>query len=168
MANPPRPRPAPDAPHAGQSDPRLLLPTLRTRVEAMIAALRAEGQNPKLFETGRSPERAVWLGSTGKSRNGIGSLHCLGAAADLVDAAHGWSNPAFFAALGRVAQAYGLTWGGDWDSNPATDQTFDDRPHVQAVPVPMQNGLRACKTSETRERFISDYLRSHPMPEVPV
>lgn len=158
----------PDPRHVVQSDPKLLLPSVRIRVEAMIVVLRNEGQNPKLFETGRSPERAIWLGTTGKSRNGVGSLHCLGAAADLIDAEHGWDNPAFFVALGRVAALYGMTWGGDWDANPDTKQTFDDRPHVQGVPVPMQNALRACRTFEARERFVAAYLQAHPMPTLAV
>lgn len=145
-------------------DPALLLPSFRPRVEAVIAALRAEGFNPKLFETYRSPPRALWLMSTGKSKNGIESMHCLGAAADIVDAVRLWDHPEFFKALGRIGQSYGLTWGGDWDSNPLTPEDFFDAPHLQAVPVRNQNALRARKTPEARDRYIAGLLKPLPLP----
>jgi len=128
------------------------------------AALKIEGFKSRIFETFRTRERAVWLGQRGKSKSGFGSMHCLHAATDFIDANLGWSNPAFFAALGRIGQAYGLTWGGDWDSNPETNQSFNDRPHLQAIPLGMQNLLRRLRTFESRERIVAAYLDKHPMP----
>ena len=36
-----------------------------------------------------------------------------------------------YAPLGPLASEEGLRWGGDWDGNPATKETFVDSPHLE-------------------------------------
>jgi hypothetical protein len=75
------------------------------------------------------------------------SMHIYGAAADIIDRQKLWKNPAFFAALGREAKKLGLTWGGD----------FGDPPHIQALPVSGQNGLRRAPVA-SRDAYVQRYL----------
>jgi peptidoglycan L-alanyl-D-glutamate endopeptidase CwlK len=139
------------------SDLEKLLPSFRLRVGRVCELLREEGFQPRVFETYRTPERAALLLSLGKTRNGKLSLHCLGAAADLIDAQKKWDNPKFFIALGAVAKTCGLAWGGDWKS-------LFDGPHIQAVPVELQNELRALPSAEARDRYIAEHLAKTPLP----
>ena len=132
----------------------LLLPAFALRVRKLVTAMSARGLDPKVWETLRSPERAAVLAKKGASKNGARSLHCYACAADIVSASALWGDPAFFRALGEEAQSLGLTWGGDWDGNPATRERFVDSPHVQAVPVGMQEKLRALPTDSERNVFI--------------
>lgn len=149
------------------NDVSMLLPSFRERVLAVFAALKQEGYNPRIFETYRTPARGAWLKLRGKTRNGAASLHCYNAAADFIDAKLGWENRKFFDALGKIGIAHGLTWGGDWDSDPSTPQDFDDRPHLQAIPVHMQKTFRALETLVARERFVAKHLKNYPMPRLP-
>lgn len=139
------------------SDLDFLLSAFRPKVDLMIAAMTARGFKLRVFETRRSRQRAHYLASIGKSKNGALSMHCLDAALDCVDAEKLWDNPAFFRALGEEAQKLKLTWGGDWDGNPLTKESFVDSPHVQAIPVHLQNRFRALRTAEERNLFIQRY-----------
>jgi hypothetical protein len=136
------------------SDLDFLLSAFRPKVDLMLLAMAARGFKTRVFETRRSRQRAHYLASIGKSKNGALSMHCLDAALDCVDAEKLWDNPAFFRALGQESQKIGLTWGGDWDGNPNTKETFVDSPHVQAIPLRLQNRFRALRTVEERNAFI--------------
>ena len=126
-----------------ESSLALLLPSYLPKVKELVSTMAKLGFRPRIHETYRSDARCLALQAARKSRNGLGSMHRYRAAVDIIDDVMLWSNPRFFAALGREAIKLGLTWGGDWDSNPATAQTFDDRPHVQAIPLGRQDAFRA-------------------------
>jgi hypothetical protein len=134
-----------------------LLSAFRPKVDLMIAAMTARGFKLRVFETRRERQRAHYLASIGKSKNGALSMHCLDAALDCVDAEKLWDNPAFFRALGEESQKLKLTWGGDWDGDPTTKESFVDSPHVQAIPVHLQNRFRALRTDDERNAFILRY-----------
>jgi hypothetical protein len=128
-------------------DPSKLLPSFAAKIDLLIRRMRAEGYDPMFWEGYRSPERAAALERIGSGiRN---SIHIYGAAADIVDRKKLWSNPAFFAALGRNAKAIGLTWGGDWKRG--------DKPHVQGLPVSAQSQFRALPSAQAREQFLQRY-----------
>jgi enoyl-CoA hydratase/carnithine racemase len=66
-------------------------------------------------------------------------MHQLGLAVDIVSSSKRWAPPrAFWLALGKHAEALGLTWGGRWRRV--------DKPHVQAIAVREQNAYRAAFT----------------------
>ncbi len=128
-------------------DPSKLLPSFAAKIDLLIRRMRAEGYDPMFWEGYRSPERAAALERIGSGiRN---SIHIYGAAADIVDRKKLWSNPAFFAALGRNAKAIGLTWGGDWKRG--------DKPHVQGLAVSAQSAFRALPSAQAREQFLQRY-----------
>jgi hypothetical protein len=143
-----------------------LLPSFIPHVERLLADMRAAGFEPVLHETYRTPERALMLsrdpdGPGPRKPVGIGnSLHCHGAAADFICAAHGWNchkhKCKFYPTLGKVAGDLGLYWGGHW-KNP-------DSPHVQAVPAtkPAQDKLRALKTWAEKDAFVKARLKALP------
>lgn len=123
------------------SDLDLLVPAFKERLLLVLHELRGQGYSPVVHETMRSMERAQKLVAEGKSKAKGGlSMHCFGLAADVICGAHGWKCKAndcpFFAELGLAAERRGLTWGGRW-------RTLVDEPHVQAVPVRLQNDVRA-------------------------
>lgn len=146
------------------NDMTLLLPSFRERVEILVDRLSHRGLDPVVWETFRTQERAELLAKYGTSKNGALSMHCYGAAADILSRRYKWSNPSFFRALGQEADRLGLTWGGDWDGDPSTKHSFVDSPHVQAIPVRQQNGLRAMPL-ELRDRFVA--ARLPPLPVAP-
>ena len=120
-------------------DPAKLLPPFAAKVEALFRAMRGRGHEPLCWEAFRSPERAQHLSDTGA---GIKlSMHCLGAAVDIVDEHAYWSaGQDFWDALGEEAETLGLVWGGRW--------TRRDLPHVQAVAVKDQARFRAMTEAE--------------------
>lgn len=122
-------------------DPRKLIPSFAAKVETLFQRMRVLGFEPMLWEGYRSPERAAELAARGV---GVAtSMHCYGAAVDIVERTKLWSAPAsFWSALGEEAEALGLTWGGRF--------TRADKPHVQAVPVREQAALRALTDDERR------------------
>jgi len=120
--------------------------------------MKARGRVPRLFETYRSDERCLYTMRKGASKNGLLSMHRYRAAADIVDAVKLWDDPTFFTILGEEAARAKLTWGGDWDGNPKTDETFDDRPHVQAIPIVRQGVFRALKDDEARNAYLVQYF----------
>jgi hypothetical protein len=124
-------------------DPRNLLPGFAAKVELLFGRLRARGYKPLLWEGLRTPARAAML-----ERKGTGSarsIHCLGAAVDIVDEQRKWGASAdFWQAIGQEAKALGLTWGGEWRKR--------DLPHVQAIAVADQAAFRAMSEGERAER----------------
>ena len=134
-----------------------LLPAFQPKVQELLRVLTARGEHPMVFETVRSEERHAWLVRQGKSKARGLSMHCYGAAVDIIDRKRRWSNPDFFKVLGEEAQKLGLTWGGDWDNNADTKERFYDGPHVQALSVAKQDEFRALKPSD-RDAFIAELL----------
>jgi len=129
-------------------DPSRLLPAFADRLELLFARLRARGFDPMLHEGYRTPARAAELA---RQKKGIvDSLHIYGAAADIVSKSTGWSNPAFFKALGQEAEAIGLTWGGRFAEVDST--------HVQAVPGKFENALRAL-AAPARDAYVARSMR---------
>lgn len=144
-----------------QQDVKLLLPSFQPYVAKLLQAMRDRGFQPMVWETLRSPERAEWLASRGRSRNkGRTSMHVLGAAVDIVCRLRMWNHPEFFQALEEEAEKLGLVSGRDWDSNDDTENNFNDGPHVQALPLKDQKKLRALKTPAERETFIAKVLKN--------
>lgn len=139
-----------------EDDVRLLLPSFQPYVYELVRRLRADGYDPCVRDTLRTKAEAANYArlGTGSAR----SIHCDGAAADLICQEHHWECAGhgcdFFKALGQHARALGLWWGGDW-------KTRVDRPHVQAVPATVwaQNRLRWLKTWEAKDAFVRGYLK---------
>lgn len=131
-------------------DPGNLLPGFAARVELLFARMRERGFHPLLWEGLRTPARAAEL-----ERKGTGSarsIHCLGAAVDILDEATKWNAPeAFWLALGGSAAELGLTWGGEWRKR--------DLPHVQAVSVREQQAFREMSEAERADFVLRE---SHP------
>lgn len=131
-------------------DMALLLPAFRARVESVLAAMRAQGFDPLVWETYRSPERAAVL-----ARQGTGitrSIHCYGLAVDVVSESKLWSaGPRFWLALRTAAEAHGLVSGAAWRRV--------DLPHIQGVPVRLQELVR----SQTQDENIA--LAGRLLPE---
>ncbi len=117
-------------------DPAMLLPSFADTVEVLFRRLRAEGYDPMLNESYRSPERGARLKSLGYSQAGDKSMHVHGAAVDIISASGGWQGSEdLWQAMGPIAEDLGLVWGGRW--------AFYDPAHVQAVAVSEQSKLRS-------------------------
>ncbi len=113
-----------------------LNPSLRSRVEQVLAALRDQGFQPKIFFGWRSVAVQQELYRKGVTKVKF-SFHNAqkpdgtpnSYAADIVDARWGWEKSAelhgFWTALGNAAKGAGLVWGGDW-------KDFRDVAHVQS------------------------------------
>ena len=134
-------------------DVELLLPSFRPYVERLLAALEALGYPAVPRDTLRTPKEAE-----ANASKGVGvkdSMHCYGAAVDVICATHGWSchehGCRFFEVLGEEAERIGLVWGGRWTRG----GKGPDLPHVQAVAVKDQSRLRACKSAAERDAFIA-------------
>lgn len=123
-----------------------LAPKFRAAVEAMCDGVEAEtGTRPRIFETLRTQARQSHIHGFGRlyddgrgivthSRDADDSWHWekFGLAADVIHPTLRWNAPpSYWAAIGKHAALNGLTWGGDWDGNPATRERFVDVPHVQ-------------------------------------
>ncbi len=125
-------------------DPERLLPGFAAKVELLFRALREDGHDPMLWEGYRSEARALKL-----SQRGTGikmSMHCLGAAVDIVDAEGMWAaSPEFWDAIGDEAEALGLTV-------LYRNGRRIDRPHVQAIPIREQRAFRRLTAAERRDR----------------
>lgn len=124
-------------------DPQLLLPGFAAKVESLFQRLKQQGHDAMLWEGYRSTERAQRLSDRG---TGIKlSMHCLGAAVDIVDAEAMWkATPEFWDAISDEAEALGLTV-------LYRNGRRIDRPHVQAVKVSDQNRFRAMTDAERRD-----------------
>ena len=136
------------------SDTDLLVPAFAERLSASLRALRGQGYQPVVHETLRSFERAEALAKAG--RGTPLSMHCYGLAADVVCGDHHWDcrrhHWAFFDTMGACAEDVGLTWGGRWRR--------EDLPHIQAVPVRLQESVRAhrSKRPAVLDKLVRDYL----------
>ncbi|RYG44730.1 M15 family peptidase [bacterium] len=116
------------------SDPALLEPAFRRKVETILKESRRRGQEYVLFETYRSRERQAELFRQGVTQLRTVGVHHYGLAADLVRKVDGrltWE--ADYRLLGELADAQGLVWGGRWK--------FRDAAHVQAIAVKDQAKL---------------------------
>lgn len=128
-------------------DPSLLVPAFADQLEKLFSAMRDLGFDPVLHEGYRSPARAKVLAATGAGI--VDSMHIYGGAADIVSASSGWSDPAFFKALGREAKKLGMTWGGD----------FKDGTHVQAMPILLQKQFVTLSPSQRQVVLQAQYAR---------
>ncbi|RDH85990.1 MAG: peptidoglycan-binding protein [endosymbiont of Galathealinum brachiosum] len=110
----------------------------RTKVKAVVKALKNEGFKPKIFYGWRSV--AVQLELYNKKRSKVKfSFHNAtlkggipnSYAVDIIDSRYAWSDKPetkkFWEALGKAAKDNNLYWGGDWTS-------FKDWAHVQMHP----------------------------------
>lgn len=109
----------------------------RDKVKKVLANLKKQGHQPKIFFAWRSIEVQRELKKKGRSKvdfsfhnatvRGLPSAY----AADIIDRRYGWDSVPqsmnFFKALGKEAKAVGLYWGGDWKS-------FKDWAHIQRFP----------------------------------
>jgi hypothetical protein len=118
-------------------DIRLLLPAMQVKVQALLDAVVKAGFTPVLFDTWRAPGQAKKNAAKG---TGItDSMHCYGAAADVICAVHGWdchkSGCSFYETFVSEARKLGFVCGVDFP-NVDTD-------HVQGIKVRDQNAMRA-------------------------
>ncbi len=130
-----------------------LLPSFQPVVRELLVRLAALGYEPVPFDTLRTPEEA--LKNAAKGTGVIDSVHCHGAACDIICGVHGWSCQKhgcdFYNVLGREAHGRGLVWGGSWRRA--------DLPHVQCVTVREQAELRALATWEEKDAFVRARLQ---------
>ena len=138
-------------------DPDYLIIPFRARITALLGRMTALGFKPLLWETYRTPTRAEAL-----ARKGVGirdSIHCYGAAADVVCGEHRWDckkhSCEFFSSLGEQAEKLNLVWGGRFKRV--------DAPHVQGVLVKDQARFRAMKAFADREAFVAAFLDRKPI-----
>lgn len=131
----------------------LLLPSFRPVARALLKALTERGFDPVPRDTLRTAAEAA--ANAAKGTGITDSMHCYGAAMDVICGEHGWGchehGCEFYGALGEVAEALGLVWGGRWRRR--------DLPHVQCVRVGEQAALRALSSQVERDAFVSDRLR---------
>lgn len=141
-------------PYNKEDDINLLILPFRDKVKTLIQRLKNKGFDPVLRDSGRTAKEAAVFANKGTGI--LKSLHLTGAAADIISRSKGWSSPEFFQALGKEAKALGLTWGankkygGDFN-------TKNDQPHVQAIPIALQNQYRALTSDDARIKFIRLY-----------
>lgn len=134
-------------------DVELLLPCFVPVAKRLLVALTERGFSPIPRDTLRTPVEAAR-----NARKGVGivdSVHCHGAALDVICDLHGWECAAngceFYAALGEIAEDMGLVWGGRWKRR--------DMPHCQAIEVKDQNALRGLKTWAEKDAFVKARLK---------
>jgi hypothetical protein len=142
------------------NDPSYLLQAFEPKVFAVLGLLREWDAVPRLHETLRTPARSQQLRRRGTSRVRGLSMHCYGAAADIICDKHLWGcrkqHCDFYQLLGRAAKQVGVWWGGDmFPVNRWTKKRFIDLPHIQAVPFKLQNKFRAC---DDYEKFVMETL----------
>lgn len=129
-------------------DVGLLLPCFQPVVRELLRRMVMLGYEPVPRDTLRTPEEA--LRNAEKGVGIIDSIHCHGAAVDIICGVHGWDCAKhgcdFYAILGREAHGRGLVWGGSWPKR--------DLPHVQAVTVREQSELRALQSWEEKDEFV--------------
>jgi hypothetical protein len=120
-----------------EDDIKLLPPTMQLKVQAVLDGMVALGYEPVLFDGIRTKAEAARNAVVGKGI--VDSIHCYGAAADIICRKHLWQckpkGCKFYVALGKLAKGMGFVWGGDFHSV--------DQPHIQAVMVFMQDQFRA-------------------------
>jgi hypothetical protein len=142
----------------------LLLPSFKAELVKLLNRMRSLGFDP-LFRDGlRTKEEAAALAKKG---TGIAdSIHCYGAAADIICGEHRWDchkfKCKFFSTLGREAERAGFIWGGRF--------TKVDQPHVQGIPIRQQKHMRAMGTDaatlEARNLLVAGHFAAHRSPRV--
>ena len=132
-----------------EDDINLLLPSFRNKIEQLLNRMRQRGFDPILFDTFRTQAEADKYAAKGVGIKG--SMHVLRAAADIISASTGWSNPKFFTALGHEANILNLTWGGEFQPDKK------DYDHVQAIPVNLEHAFRLLPSDLSRDSFILNY-----------
>lgn len=116
------------------------------RVVSVVDKLKRDGFLPSIYYGWRSVAVQLTLYNSGRSKVKFSfhnAQHPDGTpnsyAADIIDARFGWTDQAeragFWAALGSVAKAQGLIWGGDWSS-------FRDVAHVQLLPNSLLHNVK--------------------------
>jgi hypothetical protein len=123
------------------SDPELLEPVTRDRVQAIIADAAANGLKLMIFETYRSQARQLALFNQGATKLKQVGVHHYGLACDIVkDIAGQPSWKGDFSLLGDLARHHGMIWGGDWGT-PGSKHSFVDNDHVQRCSIGRQASL---------------------------
>ncbi|MCK9570385.1 M15 family metallopeptidase [Candidatus Pacearchaeota archaeon] len=99
------------------NDINTLVPYVRERVEHVLAAMRARGYDPIVFEAKRSQERQKWLYGIGRTHSlnqrpvtwTMNSKHLVGKAVDIISASKLWNaSAAFWKALKQEANKQGM------------------------------------------------------------
>lgn len=99
-----------------------LIPKAQIACRLFMAECGKQGLNVKITETYRSQERQNYLYEQGRTRPGTkvtwtkNSRHTSRRAWDICKNVKGdeYSDKAFFASCGKIAQKLGITWGGTW------------------------------------------------------
>lgn len=147
-------------PRYKEDDWNLLHPFFREKLEGLYSALRAQGYTPHLADGYRTPEESGALQGTGKSQLKGLSMHCFGIAADTICREHGWQCEraacTFFFALHSTAKRLGFTR--VWLVGKSGTKYLDD-PHVQGVPVPVQDTVRRGLSPDDLEALLREYLQ---------
>ncbi len=89
---------------------------IQGRVRNVLAAMKARGFDPIIFESRRTQERQAWLYGKGRTHHlsqkpttwTMGSRHRPGKAVDIISKSRRWSWPQFYVALREEAEAVGL------------------------------------------------------------
>lgn len=143
--------------HYRSDDIEQLLPAWREKVRELMLRMGELGHRPVLFDGLRTPEEAIK--NAAKGTGIIDSIHCYGAAADLICDRHGWSchqaGCHFYDVLGREAEALDMVWGGRFSRA--------DLPHVQGIAVAQQAEMRSLGmepiTAHARDALVQKYFR---------
>lgn len=122
-----------------------LLPSFKPLVLKVIELQEADGHVAVLFDGVRTKAEAA---RNFKKGTGVAdSIHCYGAAADVICGEHGWSCAAhgcsFFKDLQRNVESLGLLSGATFSKV--------DRPHFQGVSLKQQAALRKLGVGEGSE-----------------
>jgi hypothetical protein len=130
-------------------------PRFAAKLRLLLAEMKTRGSNAIIGETFRTKERQKFLAGFGriyddgrgvvtKAQTPEGSWHAYGCAADIWDGNNPnkpWepANPTkFYADLVASCKKVGIRCGYDWDGDgDLQDQTFQDKPHVQAIELPV-------------------------------
>lgn len=128
-----------------------LNPVFRPKVVRVLAKLKEEGFQPTIFFGWRSVAvqlelyrnrrtKVKFSFHNAQTRDGMPNAY----AADIIDQRWAWSPEAetrgFWAALGRVAKAEGLVWGGDW-TDPWDPAHIQSRQNSELAAVKKESGL---------------------------
>ena len=131
-----------------------LLPSFRAVVQELLNRMGELGFQPVLHDGLRTAAEAAANAQTGKGIKD--SMHLYGCAADIICDLHGWDchrhGCDFYNVLGREAEALKLTWGRHFSRS--------DDCHVQAIPVKMQDKIRAARDATARDAICKAWLGS--------
>ena len=133
-------------------DPNALLPSVRAKCYAFIAACKTAGIDVILTSTYRDIESQNALYAQGRTlpgnivtkAKGGDSMHNYRLAFDFVPVVNGkaiWDNDKLWQQCGDIGRKVGLEWGGGWG--------FQDKPHMQSTNGLQLADLKAGKSTET-------------------